>query len=165
MKRFLCFILMLLMMISCVACSSARNDTAAPTVASTAPTILEAPAPFLPGDMVTLDNLILTYESSSLNWTEHYDFLPPKEGYRYVRLNFEVEYLGENTVHVSYLEFTCYADNYECEPAYQGIDDLSTTLSTGRKGSGAVYFSVPIDAEVIEVEYHHNDTITVFTVQ
>ena len=50
----------------------------------------------------------------------------------------------------------CYADGLNCKAVYYRDDELSATLSAGRKAKGTVTFEVPIDAEVIEVEYLSN---------
>ena len=47
----------------------------------------------------------------------------------------------------------CYADDVAAEQYYYADDQLSATISSGRKTNGYVYFEVPKDAQNIEVEY------------
>lgn len=101
------------------------------------------------------------YESKSLkisylsceDYTSDNMFVQPREGYHYISLAFEFENLGTDDTSVSSLDFYCYADGISCNSTYIRDDDISATISAGRKASGTVTFEVPDDAEVIEVEY------------
>ena len=57
----------------------------------------------------------------------------------------------------SSLDFTCYADGYDCE-SFWSVDDssFSANLSSGKKTKGNVYFLVPSDATEITLEYETN---------
>ena len=48
-----------------------------------------------------------------------------------------------------------YADGYAVEQTYFD-DDLSATLSAGKKAKGAVYFEVPVNAVEVNAEYEMN---------
>lgn len=50
----------------------------------------------------------------------------------------------------------CFADGVSCDAAYFRDDNLSATLSAGRKAKGTVTFEVPLDAKIVEVEYLTN---------
>lgn len=57
--------------------------------------------------------------------------------------------------HVSSIDFQCYADDSICDEKY-GLDSdsfIGTSLSSGRKTSGRIYYEVPEDAQSIELEY------------
>lgn len=165
MKQILCVLLAVLMIVFCAACSKEPELSAAPTSAPTVPATEETPALFSIGDSVVIDEVILTYVDNCVGWQNYLSILPPKEGYQYVQATFEVEYTGEFSAHVSHIEFSCYADDYECEYVYQGIGDMSATLSSGRKSTGSVFFLVPLEATEIEIEYHHDGAIAIFKVQ
>ena len=53
-------------------------------------------------------------------------------------------------------DFDCYADGIDCQASYFRDDNISATLSAGRKAKGTVTFEVPDDAQVVEVEYVSN---------
>ena len=73
-----------------------------------------------------------------------------KDGYRYIFLTFAfINTSSSSDSSVSFYDFECYAvDAY-----YGDDDDLSATLSAGRKAKGTVTFEVPVNATVVEVEY------------
>ena len=57
--------------------------------------------------------------------------------------------------YVSSIDFQCYADDSICDEKY-GLDSdsfIGTSLSSGRKTSGRIYYEVPEDAQSIELEY------------
>jgi RNA polymerase subunit RPABC4/transcription elongation factor Spt4 len=122
---------------------------------------------FAVGDIVEADGLTISYLSC-----ETYDsdnlFVQPKDGYHYVTCTFAFENTGSGDAYILSSDFDCFADGLSCSPTYIRDDDLSATLSPGRKGQGTVTFEVPDDATVIEAEYLTNiwtsDRI-VFTIQ
>jgi hypothetical protein len=94
---------------------------------------------------------------SSGDYTEENEFMQPAEGKKYIYLQFAFENISKTTdTSISFYGFECYADGYAAEVHYGGNDDLSATLSAGRATTGYIYFEVPVDAEVIEVEYETN---------
>lgn len=104
------------------------------------------------GDTLTTADLKIMYVSCS-DFTDYNEFLPPKDGNKIVKLTFDAENIGDTDCYLSSYDFTCYADNSAAESYYSGEDDLSATISPGRKATGSVYFEVPKNAETIEVEY------------
>ncbi len=84
------------------------------------------------------------------------EFVQPKEGYRYVTFEFEVENTSSSDHSISSFSFQCYADGVKCDGCYVRDDDLSATLSSGKKAVGTVSFEVPLGASVIEAEYEDN---------
>lgn len=83
-------------------------------------------------------------------------FVQPRQGYHYITLSFEFENLGSSDETITSYSFDCYADGLDCNQTFIRDDDLSATLSAGRKAKGTVTFEVPDDATVIEVEFNNN---------
>ena len=104
------------------------------------------------GETATSSRLNITFLSC---FTDSFDniFLQPKAGYHYVTCELEFENLSGSDLSISSLLFDCYADGAACEGTYMRDDNLSATISPGRKAKGTVTFEVPNDASVIEVEY------------
>lgn len=109
---------------------------------------------FKVGETFTKDGLNITYVSSS-DWKSDNQFITPAEGKKFIRLAFHVDNQSKSDQSVSGYSFSCYADGYECPKTYND-DDLSASLSSGRTVDGAVYFEIPIEAKVVEVEYEYN---------
>lgn len=107
------------------------------------------------GDVVESSKLRITYLSCGEYESDNM-FVTPADGYHFISCEFEFENVGTSDEHISSLSFDCYADGLACTGTYIRDNDLSATLSAGRKTSGTVTFEVPIDAEVIEVEYLSN---------
>lgn len=106
------------------------------------------------GEVLTTDQLKITYVSCE-DYIEENKYFAPKDGYKYIKLTLEAENIGKSDAYISTYEFECYADGVTMDSEYRD-DDLSATISSGRKASGGVYFEVPKDAESIEVEYETN---------
>ena len=103
------------------------------------------------GETLKANDLSIKYVSCE-EYTDYNQYLPPKDGNKIIKLNFEVENTGTTDRYISNFEFSCYADNKATE-AYYTDNDLSATISSGRSASGSVCFEVPENAEEIEVEY------------
>ena len=107
------------------------------------------------GDVAESKSLKITYVSCE-EYVSDNMFVALAEGYRFVNCEFEFEKIGTSDEFISSGNFDCYADGLNCESTYIRQDDLSATLSKGRKTKGTVTFEVPLDAEIIEVEYLSN---------
>ncbi len=107
------------------------------------------------GDTLEGKTLNVTYLSCREDSADNM-FITPKDGYTYVTCEFEFENVSDSDVSLSYFSFDCFADGVSCEQAFFRDDALSATLSPGRKAKGTVSFKVPVDAEVVEVEYLTN---------
>ena len=119
------------------------------------------------GDTAESSQLSITYISCS-DYISSNDYIQPKKGYKFIVCEFEFENIGKSDEYISSWDFDCYADGSNCDQTYVVEDDLSATLSAGRKVKGTVMFEVPTDAQVIEVEYLSNywtSNRVVFTVQ
>ena len=108
------------------------------------------------GDILHDGNMDIVYVSSG-DYEDGSEYWEPKEGNKYIFLNFVFINTSDNSdASVSLYDFECYADGYNCEGYYGADDDLSATLSAGRSTQGSIYFEVPIDAKEIEIEYESN---------
>lgn len=114
------------------------------------------------------DSIKITYLSCE-DYKSDNMFVEPKAGYHFVSVELEFENLGTSDMTVSSMvSFDCYADGVNCDQTFIRDDDLSATISAGRKAKGTLTFEVPDDASVVELEFVDNvwtsDRI-VFTVQ
>lgn len=91
------------------------------------------------------------YEDQSGN-----TFIVPKDGFRYVTCEFEFENLANSDQSISVFSFDCYADGVNCDAVFFRDDNISATLSSGRKAKGTATFEIPVSASVVEVEYLSN---------
>jgi len=104
------------------------------------------------GETLNTDKLKVSYVNCE-QYKGYNQYLGPKDGNVIYRLEFAVENIGDSDAYISTFDFNCYADGVACDEYYGGDDDLSATVSAGRKATGAVYFEVPANATEIEVEY------------
>ena len=108
------------------------------------------------GDILMDGDMKIVYMSSGV-YVEDNEYSQPDEGYQYIYLQFAFENTSESSDDsISFYNFDAYADGYEVDAYYGGDDDLSATLSAGRATTGYIYFTVPTDAEEIEIEYTTN---------
>lgn len=102
----------------------------------------------------------------SLTMTKFEDFTPeniliqPKEGYKIVRAYFIFKNLGNDKALFGTSNFTCYADDCACDVYVWGsnTEDIPITkvVDNGRSLKGWVYFQIPIETKVFEIEYREN---------
>ena len=131
--------------------ASEASDKAAPDEG----TATEEKEIFQVGDILQDGDIEIVYMASG-DYAEDNSFLEPKEGYRYIFLEFAFINHGKRDNSVSFYDFDAFADGYAVDMYYGGEGDISGTLSAGRQTSGKVYFTVPVDAKQIEVEYTPN---------
>lgn len=120
-----------------------------------------------PGNTLEVGDLKITYVSCE-DYESDNMFVTPKDGCHFVSCTFEFENTGKNDEHITSYSFDCYADGVSCNQTYIREDDLTATLSAGRKTSGTVTFEIPDNATVVEAEYLSNVWIserTVFTIK
>lgn len=125
------------------------------------------PGAYPVGAVVESSNLNITYISCE-EYNSDNMFVQPKDGYKFVSCEFEFENVGESDEFISSYDFDCYADGFNCDSTFIRDDNLSATLSAGRKVKGTVTFEIPVDATVVEVEYLSNywtSNRVVFTVE
>ena len=105
------------------------------------------------GDVLTTDSLKITYLDCG-EYKNYNEYLGPKSGNKIVYLKLEAENISNSDTYLSMFEFSCYADDVAAQEYIYGDNLFSTdVISSGRTMSGYMYFEVPKDAEVIEVEY------------
>lgn len=108
------------------------------------------------GESIDVNGLIITYQQAD-KYVESNTYLQPKDGYMYIELKIAAENTSDSDRYISMFDFECYADGTKAEQYYSGDNNFEGgTLSAGRKSSGSIYFTVPIDATEIEVEYETN---------
>lgn len=109
---------------------------------------------FYVGDVIEGSNWILTYVSKG-DFPPDNQFYEPKPNTKLVYVEVEVENISGRDQIVAATSFDAYADGYECD-WYCSKEDLSATLSDGRKATGKAVFEVPKDAKEIEFEFNDN---------
>lgn len=108
------------------------------------------------GDVVETKTLRISFLSAA-EYTTNNEFMQPKEGNVYYRMEFEFENIGDLDESISSLvSWNCYADGYAMNSVFIGDDDFSATISPGKKATGAIYYEVPADAKEITLEYETN---------
>lgn len=111
---------------------------------------------FRVGDVVETSDLKISFKGAE-KYVSDNEFIQPKDGHVYYKMDFEFENISDSDEHVSSWDFKCYADGYDMEQQYL-IDgmDLDATLSPGKKTKGAVFFEVPKGSKEITLEYETN---------
>lgn len=86
------------------------------------------------------------------------EYTQPKSGYKYIKAKIDVENTGKESKYVSSYDFSCYADNTAVSEAYVSEDDefSGSTVSTGNKALGYMYYEVPENANSIKLEYEYD---------
>lgn len=86
--------------------------------------------------------------------------LKPKEGNKFILVNFSFKNTGDSDEYVDVYDFSCYADDASCEQHYYNGDYAKDSkLSPGKTVSFGVIFEVPKNSKKIELEFEP-DTIT-----
>lgn len=107
------------------------------------------------GETLTTNTLKITYKSSADD--KGAEYFPAASGNKIIKLTFEIENISSTDQIVSVYDFKCYSDDVASSAYYYGDNGLTTTtLSSGRKATGNVYFEVPQNANSIDVEYETN---------
>lgn len=107
------------------------------------------------GETLITNTLKITYKSSADDKGAQY--FPAASENKIIKLTFEIENISSTDQIVSVYDFKCYSDDVASSAYYYGDNGLSTTtLSSGRKATGNVYFEVPQNANSIDVEYETN---------
>ncbi len=107
----------------------------------------------VPGDAAETKSFKIAYLSCGEAVSDN-QFIQPADGSLFVYFELEFENISSKEQSVSSLLFNCYADGRHCDSHLMvRDDDLSATLSAGRKTKGTVVFEVPADAAVVELEY------------
>lgn len=110
---------------------------------------------FVVGDVVEASDLKISFLDAK-EYTSDNEFMQPKDGNVYYKMDFEFENISDSDQYVSSFNFKCYADGYDMEQSYMDGMDLDATLSPGKKTKGSVFFEVAKDSEEITLEYETN---------
>ena len=106
------------------------------------------------GEVVELDNIKITLKNVNKDFKDYDDYADVTDGYTVLKADFEFENIEKYNNSVSSSQFKCFADQFSCDE-FNDVDDsyFYETIEPSRKASGSVYFEVPEDAKVIEIEY------------
>lgn len=108
------------------------------------------------GDILQDGDTEIVYAASGV-YHEDNEYMQPDEGKMYIFLKLAlINHSETQSSSVTNFSFECYADGYACDQYFGGEQDLSATLSPGRSTVGYVYFTVPADAQDIQIEYETN---------
>lgn len=109
------------------------------------------------GETLNANGLKITCQKAE-DWNSGNIFIMPNDGYKFIRVYFVMENTNSLDYVMGGLDFECYADNSKMKMSIYGDNeiDLYSTISSGRKLEGYIYFEVPKNAEEIEIEYETN---------
>ena len=128
------------------------GETTAATEATTEAATVADPYYYV-GDVIEANGLKINIVSIE-KWESSNQFIQPEDGYQYFRVLISAENTSSTDRYLSSFEFTCYADGKKEDEYVMGDEILDGgELSSGRKTEGYLYFSVPVDAQQIEIEY------------
>ena len=110
------------------------------------------------GSTVSDKTLKITYKSCNADFRNYSQYAELKDGHKVIQAVFDFENISETDTSLN--GFECYADGVKCEEFFY-VDDYSSptleSVSAGRKLNDAtVYFAVPQNASVIELEYEYD---------
>ena len=105
------------------------------------------------GDVIEANGLNITYVGAE-KWEGYNQFMAPEDGYMYIRIKVSAQNTAKTDRYFSMFEFNGYADGVKVDTHYESEGALAGgTISSGRSTEGYIYFSVPISAQEIEIEY------------
>lgn len=106
------------------------------------------------GETLDASGLNITYQQAE-KWESDNQFIQPESGNVFIRVYFSAENTSSTDRTIGSFDFDCYADGVKMDQCYYGDNmlDSITTISSGRRTGGYVYFEVPSNAESIEIEY------------
>lgn len=109
------------------------------------------------GEKFENNNISITFISAEKDFKGYNANAKIADGYKIIRAEFEFENVGISNQYISSYDFNCYADGYSCNP-FWSIEDssFSTTLSSGNKIKGILYYEVPENSDIITIEYNSN---------
>lgn len=119
--------------------------------------VTEVDNSFSVGEVVETSDFRISFLSAE-EYVSDNQFIQPKEGYAYYKMEFEFENISDSDKSVSsMIGWNCYADSYKADQTWIGDDKgLDASLSAGKKTKGAVFFEIPKDAQSVELEYETN---------
>lgn len=140
-----------------VAQSEAGTDSESANADDSNEEATEVDNSFNVGEVVETSDFRISFLSAE-EYVSDNQFIQPKEGYVYYKMDFEFENISDSDKSVSsMINWNCYADGYKADQTWIGDDNgLDASLSAGKKTKGAVFFEIPKDAQSIELEYETN---------
>lgn len=111
-----------------------------------------------PGYSFDANGVTVTINDFNLDFTDYddnYGLYAPSTGKKYICIEVTFTNNAKTDRYVSSIDFQCYADDSICDEKYSLDSDsfIGSSLSSGRKTSGRIYYEVPEDAQSIELEY------------
>ncbi|MBR6073071.1 MAG: DUF4352 domain-containing protein [Bacilli bacterium] len=93
------------------------------------------------------------------NFKGYSEYNKPASGKKYVMAKFEVEATKQDNdeLYVSALSFNAFADGVSVEQEYYMSDkynDISATLTYGKKSVGYIFYEVPTNTQKITIDYN-----------
>lgn len=107
---------------------------------------------YVAGDVIETKSLRISYLSCGV-YSGYDQFTAPKDGNKIIYCEFEFENISNSDKFVSSFDFNCFADDNSCDEYIWANDNLSATISAGRKAKGKVYYEVPANAGNVEIEF------------
>lgn len=158
MKRVLALILVLMMCLSFVACTSNKAPSKEVTDASTSNEESQAgnqEETFGLNETAVFDNLKFT--ATALEESNGNDYMEPDDGNVFVGVNFTIENISDEEESVSsMLLFEGYADDVKCDYSINASvvfgDTLDGTIASGKKLIGYYSLEVPKDWKKLELD-------------
>lgn len=109
------------------------------------------------GEIYEDSDVAIKFVAADTNFKGYSKYADVKSGHKVIKADFEFENVGSSDFLASAYDFNCYADGYNCEDFWSTDDSgFSSTLSSGKKTKGSVYFEVPTSAKSITLEYETN---------
>ena len=137
--------------------SEVETDSESANADDSSEEVTEVDNSFSVGEVVETSDFRISFLSAE-EYVSDNQFIQPKEGYAYYKMEFEFENISDSDKSVSsMIGWNCYADSYKADQTWIGDDKgLDASLSAGKKTKGAVFFEIPKDAQSIELEYETN---------
>ena len=136
-----------------------ENNT--PPTETTAETKQEEKSTFAPGEVVALNDVIVTFVGVTESTGSTYN--KPNEGNVFILCEFDIENKTSEELGISsMLSFDAYCDDYSCSISISGLiekgnkNQLDGTVAPGKKMNGVVAYEVPADWQEIEISFTPN---------
>lgn len=134
-----------------------RSNTQSKTTSSQDNNSIDTTKEYMVGETYQNNSLAIKFVSLDDNFKGYNQYADVKSGYKVIKAEFEFENIGKSDVLASAYDFDCYADSYDCESFWSADGSgFSSSLSSGKKTRGCVYFQVPENATSITLEYELN---------
>lgn len=154
------FWIIIVILVIVIGSTGANNNPSKTTLTSgstTTDTKTESNTSYNVGDVYEDSTVAIKYLSLDDNFKGYNQYATIKSGCKIIKAEFEFENVGSTDFLATAYDFNCYADGYDCENFWSAEDSgFTSTLSSGKKTKGNVYFQVPENATQITLEYETN---------